>query len=328
MDRIAGDRPLSGSGGGADRGGLRGERDPLHPHGLRQEPGRRGGALHGAGPGQGHLLHRPDQGPGLGEVLRPVQALRHGERRHADRRRLGQRRRPGHRLYRRGARLDRAARRQVRRHRPGRDGRVPLLRGTGPRLGLADPDPGASAGPVHPDVGDPRRRQDVRGGPDPPHRPSDLRGALGDAPGAAELRVPADADHGDAHRTAGHPAVARLHRALHAGRRGGAGAVADEHQHVHEGGEGEDRRPDRQLPLHHQVRAEPLPLRAPRDRGAPRGDAPQVPEARGEARPGGPAEGHLRDGHAGRRRQRAHPHGAVHRPDEVRRHPGAHPAGP
>lgn len=42
MDRIAGDRPLSGSGGGADRGGLRGERDPLHPHGLRQEPGRRG----------------------------------------------------------------------------------------------------------------------------------------------------------------------------------------------------------------------------------------------------------------------------------------------
>ena len=42
------------------------------------------------------------------------------------------------------------------RHRPGRDGRVPLLRRAGPWLGLADPDPGAAPGPVHFDVGDAR----------------------------------------------------------------------------------------------------------------------------------------------------------------------------
>ena len=171
MGRGAGHLALSGAGGGADRGGLRRERDPLDPDRLRKEPGRRGRALRRSRPGRGHLLHRADQGAGLGEVLRPVQDLRHGERRHAHRRRFRQRRRPGHLLHRRGARLHRTARRRRRRHRPGGDGRVPLLRRAGPRLGLADPAAGTAPGAVRADVGDARRRHPVREGPDAPHRP-------------------------------------------------------------------------------------------------------------------------------------------------------------
>ena len=72
-----------------------------------------------------------------------------------------------------------------RRRRPGRHGRVPLLRRAGPRLGVADPDAGTAAGAVHPDVGDARRRRDVREGPHPPHRPPDRGGPLGDPAGAA-----------------------------------------------------------------------------------------------------------------------------------------------
>ena len=73
VGRGAGHLALPGAGGGADRGGLRGERDPLDPHRLRKEPGRRGRPLRRARPGRGHLLHGADQGAGLGEVLRPVQ---------------------------------------------------------------------------------------------------------------------------------------------------------------------------------------------------------------------------------------------------------------
>ncbi len=70
------------------------------------------------------------------------------------------------------------------------------------------------------------------------------------------------------------------------------------------------------------------PLRPARHRRAPRRHAAQVPAPGGEARPGRSAEGHLRYGHAGRGCQRAHPHRAVHGTDQVRRQPGAHPAGP
>ncbi len=89
-----------------------------------------------------------------------------------------------------------------------------------------------------------------------------------------------------------------------------------------------DRRADRQLPLHHQVRPEPVAVRPARHRRAPRGDAAQVPAAGGTPRPGRAAQGHLRYRHPRRRRQRAHPHGAVHRADQVRRHAGARAAGP
>ena len=69
-------------------------------------------------------------------------------------------------------------------------------------------------------------------------------------------------------------------------------------------------------------------LRPARHRRAPRGHAAQVPAAGGEAGAGRPAEGHLRHRHPRRRRQRADPHGAVHRADQVRRHAGAGAAGP
>ena len=91
--------------------------------------------------------------------------------------------------------------------------------------------------------------------------------------------------HRDADRAAGDPAGAGLHRALHPGRGGGAGAGADEHQHVHARGEGRDRRADRQLPLHHQVRPQPVPLRPARHRRAPRGHAAEVPAAGGDGSP-------------------------------------------
>ena len=60
--------------------------------------------------GPAHLLHRADQGAGVGEVLRAVRGLRRRERRHADRRRGGQRAGADHLLHRRGARQHRAAR--------------------------------------------------------------------------------------------------------------------------------------------------------------------------------------------------------------------------
>ena len=53
-----------------------------------------------------------------------------------------------------------------RRHRPGGDGRVPLLLRAGPRLGLAGPADRAAAGAVRADVGDARRRHPLRRRPD------------------------------------------------------------------------------------------------------------------------------------------------------------------
>ena len=53
------------------------------------------------------------------------------------------------------------------------------------------------------------------------------------------------------------------------------------------------------------------------------GMLPTLPAAGRDPRPGRAAQGHLRHGHPRRRHQRADPHGAVHRPDEVRRR--AHP---
>ena len=164
------------------------------------------------------------------------------KRRHDDRRRERQRHGADHLLHRRGPGQHRAARRRGGRHRPGRDGRVPLLRRPGPRLGLAGAAARAAAGAVPADVGDARRRQPVRAGPDPAHRPADRRGQLRRAPGAAGLLLRAHPAARDARGAAGDPAGAGLRRALHPGGRGRAGAGADEHQRVHPRGEGRDRR--------------------------------------------------------------------------------------
>ena len=62
-----------------------------------------------------------------------------------------------------------------------------------------------------------------------------------------------------------------------------------------------------------------------RHRPAPRGAAPQVPSARREARAAGPAGGHQRHRHAGRRREHSAPHRALHAPLQVRRREDGHP---
>ena len=82
-----------------------------------------------------------------------------------------------------------------------------------------------------------------------------------------------------------HPAGAGLRRALHPGRGDRAGAGADEHQRLHPGGEGRDRRADRQLPVHRRVRQDAVPAGPARHRRAPRRDAAQVPAAGGDASP-------------------------------------------
>ena len=85
----------------------------------------------------------------------------------------------------------RAAGRCCRRRRPGRDGRVPLLRRPRSRLGLAGAADRVAAGAVRPHVRDPRGRQHVRAGPDPAYRPPHGNGEFGRAPRSRYLsRLP------------------------------------------------------------------------------------------------------------------------------------------
>ena len=79
---------------------------------------------------------------------------------------------------------------------------------------------------------------------------------------APALLLRLDAAARDHRGPAQHQAVARLHRALHAGVRRRAGPVAHEHQHVHPRGEGPDRRPDRRFPVHRRLRQDPQPAGA------------------------------------------------------------------
>ena len=81
-----------------------------------------------------------------------------------------------------------------RRHRPGRDGRVPLLLRPGPRLGVAGADHRTAAGAVRADVGHARRRHVLPGRPDPPHRPVHRAGGERGTSCAAGVLLRADAD--------------------------------------------------------------------------------------------------------------------------------------
>ena len=189
-------RAVPGAGGGADRAGQRRERRPGDADRLGQVAGGHRRAVRGAGSGTAQLLHRADQGAGQREVLRPLRGVRRGQRRHAHRRRLGQRGGADHRLHRGGAGQHRAARgRPNRRHRPRRHGRVPLLRRPRPRLGLAGAAAGAAERPVPADVGHARRRHVPPRGPHPTHRPADGAGRQRRAPGSA---APLLRDHADA----------------------------------------------------------------------------------------------------------------------------------
>ena len=95
------------------------------------------------------------------------------------------------------------------------DGRVPLLRRAGPRLGLAGAAARAAAGPVRADVGHPRRRQRARRRPHPAQRPGDRRGHGRRAAGAADVHLGAHAAGRDARGAGEHPPGAGLRRALH-----------------------------------------------------------------------------------------------------------------
>ena len=266
--------------------------------------------------GRAHLLHRADQGAGVGEVLRPVRrssapsnvgmmtgdasvnadapiicctaeilaniALRDGRRR---------------------------------RRRPGRDGRVPLLRRPRPRLGLAGAAARAAAGAVPADVGHARRRHAAssddltrRTG-----RPTAVV-TLGRAAGAADLlrtrRRRCTRRSRSCSTTEQAPVyvvhftqAAALERAqalmsVNVCTRAEKDAIAEA---------------DRRLPVHRRLRQDAVPAGPARHRRAPRRHAAQVPPAGGDARPGRAAQGHLRHRHPRRRHQRADPHGAVHR---------------
>ena len=153
-----GSHAVSGAGRRADRARLRLERDLGDPDRIRQEPGGDRTRVRDLGPRRTHLLHRADQGPGQREVLRRCRDLRLGAGRHDDGRRLGERRCGDHLLHGGGAGKSGAAAGLGQRDRECRDGRVPLLRRPGPRLGLAGAAAGASRRTVPADVGDARRR--------------------------------------------------------------------------------------------------------------------------------------------------------------------------
>ena len=136
--------------------------------------------------GVAHLLHRADQGPGVGEVLRAVRHVRPGQRRHDDRRRQRQRRRPDHLLH--GG--DPGQHRAAGRARTADVGQVVMDE----FHFYADPDrgwawqvplielPQAQFLLMSATLGDVSR---FERGPDPAHRPADRRRPLGRAPGAA-----------------------------------------------------------------------------------------------------------------------------------------------
>ncbi len=249
--------------------------------------------------------------------------LRRRQRRYGHRRRCGQRRRPDHRRHRRDPRQHGAARGRRRRHRAGRDGRVPLLRRPRPRLGVAGAADRAAPGPVPADVGDARRHLDVRGRPGAPYRTRDHGRQLDRATGPAGQRVRHVARAGDpraAHRDGPDPGVRRpLHPAL--GTRAGAGA--DQHQGRDPRGARHHRRRAGRLPVLVGVRQDAVAAHPDGRRRAPRRDAAALPPARRDADPAGPAQGRVRHRHPRRRHQRADPHRPVQRTVEVRRHPPA-----
>ena len=193
MDGGAGPKPLSPPGRGRDRVVQRQQRDPGHADRLRQVHRRGRGALRRARRRPHHVLHGADQGAREREVLPAVRDLRRRERGDADRRRVGQQPRADHLLHGRGAGQHRAARGCGRGHRPGRDGRVPLLRRAAARVGVAGADPHPPAGPVPADERHARRRQGAARGPDAPHRARDRAGRRRRAPGAADVLVVARA---------------------------------------------------------------------------------------------------------------------------------------
>ncbi len=223
--------------------------------------------------------------------------------------------------HRRGARRDRAPGRQARRRRSGRHGRVPLLRRTRPRLGLAGPARRAAPGAVPADVGHSRRHvtrfeEDLTRRTGWPtaiivknaERPVPLIFSFSLEPlheTLSELLTTNQAPIYVVHSTQA-AAVERAQALMSTVK-------------VHPGREGRDRGDDRALPLRLRLRQDAVPVGSARDRCAPRGNAASLSASGGGPRPVRPAQGHLRHRHAGRGHQRADPHRRVHRAGQVRR---------
>ena len=321
LDYVAGQgpHPLPGAGRSGPRA-LRGpERHPQHPHRLGEVAGRLRAALRLARARAAVRLHLPHQGAGQREVDGPLPRARPRERRPLDRRRDRQPGGAGPVLHRRGARQHRPARG---RGRPGgrrRHGRVPLVRRPGPRRGLAGAPPDPAPGPVPAHVRDARRRGVLRRGPHAPQRPADGGGEVRRAAGAARVRVLRDPARPDPREARLGEEGAGLRRALHPEGRRGQRAGLHEPQPLHPGGEERGRGRDLRLPLHEPLRPRRAQVAQAGDRRPPRRPPAEVPRARRAARPGGPAQGHLRHRHPRGGHQRPDPHRALLAPVQVRR---------
>ncbi len=170
----------------------------------------------------------------------------------------------------------------------------------------------------------------LRRRPDPAHRAADRRRrARRERPVPLIFSYAIDAAARDARGAAGDHAGAGLRRALHPGRRAGAGPGADERQRRAPG-------PRRTRSPRRSATSGSPPASARRCPGwsgtasacTTPGMLPEVPPAGRDARPGRAAQGHLRHRHPRRRHQRADPHRAVHRAVQVRRHPDPAAQGP
>ena len=205
-------------------------------------------------------------------------------------------------------------------HRPGRDGRVPLLRRPRPGLGVAGPAPRADRGRSSSSC---RRRSATRGRSSrawrgEPARPvAVVRSTTRPVPLRFEYR-----------RTPLHETIESLLAAdqaplyvvhfTQAQALAGAQALTSA-QVTTRAAAGGDRGGARRLPFCPGFRAHPAAPSAPRHRRPPRRDAPEVPPPRRAADPGRPAASRRRDRHPRSRRQPPSAHGRPHGARQVRR---------
>ena len=186
-------------------------------------------------------------------------------------------------------------------------GRVPLLRRPRARRGLAGAaaDPAAGALPAH--VRHARRHGVLRGGAHPAHRPRPRpRSRRRDRPVPLEFAY-SETPLAQTLREAGRARARRRSTSSTSPRTDAAAERAGLHEHqlLHARGEERHRGRARRLPLHQPLRPGDPQVAQARHRPAPRRPAAEVPRAGRAARAAGPAQDHLRHGHARRRHQRA-----------------------
>ena len=274
------------------------------------------------------VLHRADQGTRQREVLRPVRDLRRRERRHADRRCGDQLGGADPLLHGRdprehGAPPGAGDRRPLR-----RDGRIPLLRGSRSRLGVAGTPAAPPRKSLPPHVRDPRQHGPDRGADREPDRSRGRPRPQRRPPSSPRLQLPRDPAPRDRRGPARLGPPTDLHRPLHPTRCGRPGPRPHLGQDHRQRGEARPGLRHRWISLRLALRQGREALPRLRDRTAPRRAAAEVPLARRAARPARPAQGDLWNRHFGRRGERPHPNRPLHRTVEVRRRKGRDPLGP